>query len=84
MLWNFVAILRGTSSGIPHMKCPNCKSQMFVTDETATAKSSVTFYRCSICVSEHVSSEPVMQTAGHETADYFDSPGTNGKRFLMV
>ena len=66
------------------MKCPNCNSQMFVTDETATAKSSVTFYRCSICVSEHVSSEPVMQTAGHETVGYFDSPGTNGKRFLMV
>jgi hypothetical protein len=57
---------------------------MFVTDETATDKSSVTFYRCSICVSEHVSSEPVMQTISHETADSFDSPGTNGKRFLMV
>jgi hypothetical protein len=54
---------------------------MFVTDETATAKSSVTFYRCSICVSEHVSSEPVMQTISRETTD---SPGTNGKRFLMV
>ncbi len=66
------------------MKCPNCKSQMFVTDETATDKSSVTFYRCSICVSEHVSSEPVMQSISHETADYFDSPGTNGMRFLMV
>jgi hypothetical protein len=57
---------------------------MFVTDETATAKSSVTFYRCSICVSEHVSSEPVMQTVSRQTADYFDSSGTNGKRFLMV
>ena len=66
------------------MKCPNCNSQMFVTDETATAKSSVTFYRCSICVSEHVSSEPVMQTVSHETTDYFDSPGTNGMRYLMV
>jgi hypothetical protein len=57
---------------------------MFVTDETATTKSSVTFYRCSICVSEHVSSEPVMQTVSHQLADYFDSPGTIGKRFLMV
>jgi len=57
---------------------------MFVTDETATAKSSVTFYRCSICVSEYVSSEPVAQIVSHQTADYFGPPGTIGKRFLMV
>ena len=66
------------------MKCPNCNSQMFITDETATAKSSVKFYRCSICVSEHVSSEPVMQTVSYETTAYFDSPGTHGKHYLMA
>jgi hypothetical protein len=57
---------------------------MFVTDETATAKSSVTFYRCSICISEHVSAEPVLQAVSHEITDYFDSPATGGKRYLMV
>ena len=66
------------------MKCPNCNSQMFFTDETATAKSSVTFYRCSICVSEHVSSEPVLQSISHEMTDYFDPSSADRKRFLMV
>lgn len=44
------------------MKCPNCSSQMFVTDETLTSKSHVTFFRCSLCVSEHVSSEPIAMS----------------------
>jgi hypothetical protein len=44
------------------MKCPNCKSQMFVADETVTQKSHVTFFRCSLCVSEHVSSSPVIES----------------------
>jgi DNA-directed RNA polymerase subunit RPC12/RpoP len=44
------------------MKCPNCSSQMFVTDQTSTSRSHVVFYRCSLCVSEHVSSQPVLQT----------------------
>lgn len=63
------------------MKCPNCSSQMFITDESATDKSSVTFYRCSICISEHVSAEP---TVSQEATDYFDSPTTDKKRYLMV
>ena len=66
------------------MKCPNCNSQMFITDETATTRSSVTFYRCSICISEHVSSEPVAQVSNLETTDYFDTPATERKRYLMV
>jgi len=41
------------------MKCPNCSSQMFVADETINLKSHVVFFRCSLCVSEHVSSEPI-------------------------
>jgi len=41
------------------MKCPNCSSQMFVADESITQKSHVTFYRCSLCVSEHVSATPL-------------------------
>ena len=43
------------------MKCPNCSSQMFITDETVTLKSHVVFFRCSLCISEHVSSEPIME-----------------------
>jgi hypothetical protein len=56
---------------------------MFVTDETATQKSHVTFYRCSICVSEHVSSQPALQ-ASHETNDYIDVPAGDSRRYLMV
>ena len=44
------------------MKCPNCSSQMFVADETVNSKSQVTFFRCSLCVSEHVSSEPIIES----------------------
>jgi hypothetical protein len=43
------------------MKCPNCSSQMFITDETVNSKSHVIFFRCSLCVSEHVSSEPIIE-----------------------
>jgi hypothetical protein len=57
---------------------------MFVTDESATAKSSVTFYRCSICVSEHVSSEPAVQSVRDDTTNFFDSPSADRKRYLMV
>ena len=46
------------------MKCPNCSSQMFVTDETVNSKSHVIFFRCSLCVSEHVSAEPRMESLG--------------------
>ena len=57
---------------------------MFVTDETANAKSQVTFYRCSICVSEHVSSEPIFEAANTETTEYFEAPTADTKRYLMV
>jgi hypothetical protein len=53
------------------MKCLNCKSEMFITDETANAKSQVTFYRCSICLSEHVSSEPIFAAASWGTGRVF-------------
>jgi len=44
------------------MKCPNCSSQMFVADETVNSKSQVTFFHCSLCVSKHVSSEPIIES----------------------
>ncbi len=66
------------------MKCPNCNSEMFVTDETVNTRSQVTFYRCSLCVSEHVSSEPVFEATSQESSSYFDAPAADTKRYLMV
>ena len=57
---------------------------MFVTDETANARSQVTFYRCSVCVSEHVSSEPVREADDHESQMYFNAAPSERKRYLMV
>ena len=34
---------------------------MFITDETVNSRSQVTFFRCSLCVSEHVSAEPIVE-----------------------
>jgi len=46
---------------------------MFVADETVTQKSHVTFFRCSLCVSEHVSAtptiEPVKQPLGQRAGE---------------
>ncbi|MDH3218154.1 MAG: hypothetical protein OEO19_01375 [Gammaproteobacteria bacterium] len=65
------------------MKCPNCRSKMFVTDETANSRSHVTFYRCSLCVSEHVSSEPIPEIIGYQSSAYPDSRDTDTNRNLM-
>ena len=69
------------------MKCPNCCSQMFVTDETVNSRSHVTFYRCSLCVSQHVSSEPVVESAssaGTDHGEYFERPAQEPKTYLMA
>ncbi len=66
------------------MKCPNCSSAMFVADENTNARSHVTFYRCTLCVSEHVSSEPVVETSGYDLLEFSDSPAMEQKRLLMV
>jgi hypothetical protein len=34
---------------------------MFVSDENATARSLVKFFRCTNCIGEHVSSEPLAE-----------------------
>lgn len=44
------------------MKCPHCNSHMQIYDKQTTKISEVSFYRCSICVAEYVSSS--MVTAG--------------------
>ncbi len=67
------------------MKCQNCQSAMFVTDETVNDRSHVTFYRCSVCVSEHVSSEPIVEAVSFDDNDYFASSTEEGKkRYLMI
>ena len=66
------------------MKCPNCSSQMFVTDETVNSRSHVTFYRCSLCVSEHVSSEPVVEAASFDNGESFDRPAQPPSPYLMA
>ncbi|MDH3388607.1 MAG: hypothetical protein OEN02_11940 [Gammaproteobacteria bacterium] len=66
------------------MKCPNCRSQMFIADETANSRSHVTFYRCSVCVSEYVSSEPILEVIGYPSRDYPDSRDSDNNRYLMV
>jgi hypothetical protein len=50
---------------------------MFITDETVNSKSHVIFFRCSLCVSEHVSSEPIMQAlnqpVSQQATGFFDA-----------
>ena len=51
------------------MQCPRCRSQMFIAEETTNSRSHVTFYRCSLCIGEHVSSQPVEQNPVQESTD---------------
>jgi len=43
---------------------------MFIAEETTNSRSHVTFYRCSLCVGEHVSSQPVERNPVEESADF--------------
>lgn len=66
------------------MKCPNCSSHMFIAAETTNSLSHVTFYRCSVCISEHVSSEPIVEHANHDSTEYFDGPSAGNKGYMMI
>lgn len=68
------------------MKCPNCYSPMFIADESATSKSQVTFFRCSICVSEHVSAEPITEFTPFDSfnREVADAALSDTKRYLMI
>lgn len=44
---------------------------MFIAEETSNSRSHVTFYRCSLCVGEHVSSQPVERNPVEESTDFF-------------
>jgi hypothetical protein len=66
------------------MKCPNCSSPMFVANQDASERSLVKFFRCTICVGEHVVSEPVasIQYAASSEADYI-APGFGSRGKLV-
>lgn len=66
------------------MKCPNCSSKMFVKSESSGDKSHVTFFRCSLCSSEHVSSEPKRQHAEATMDSYFDLTSVNNSKSLLL
>jgi hypothetical protein len=59
---------------------------MFVADETATSRSQVTFFRCSLCVSEHVSAEPIAEFTQFDSfnREVSDAAVSDTKRYLMI
>ncbi len=66
------------------MKCPKCSSQMFVTSESSGEKSQVTFFRCSICPNEHVSSEPKRQAVESSQESYFETASSNNNKSILL
>ena len=66
------------------MICPKCRSQMFVADEAVNPRSHVTFYRCSLCVSEHVSSGPAQEPEEEQNSEYFASSSMQRTPPLML
>jgi len=53
---------------------------MFITDETVNSKSHVIFFRCSLCVSEHVSSVPTIEVSSQQSAQ---RPSTDFQQVSM-
>ena len=41
------------------MNCPHCKSHMNITESILNDKSQVSFFQCTVCVAQHVSSQPL-------------------------
>ncbi len=66
------------------MKCQKCNSQMFVIDETVSERSQVTFYRCSLCVNEHVSSEPVVAQPAPQAASFLSPAAADSPTPLLA
>jgi len=68
------------------MKCPNCSSHMFIANQNATSKSLVKFYRCSNCVGEHVSSEPLSdpESEGDQSSLFASNSKISRKQINMV
>ena len=66
------------------MKCPNCCSPMLITDETASPKSHVTFFRCSVCGGEHVSAQPAVDSVATEQRQAADRQPFPDRQPLMI
>lgn len=68
------------------MKCPNCNSSMFVSNKTAAGKSLVTFFRCSTCVGEHVTSELTNDDSNYETSrlEFFEADSVNKIKHVQM
>ncbi len=69
------------------MRCPNCSSQMLIFDENATAKSLVKFFRCTNCMGEHISSEPLTENSqiSDTRVEFFGSESFSmNKSFQMI
>lgn len=43
------------------MKCPHCHSMMSLYEKTISDKSQVAFYRCNLCIAEHVTSSMITE-----------------------
>ncbi len=56
---------------------------MFVTDEDATDRILVKFFICTVCVGEHVSSEPVYDYS-QPSVDFFGSAEGVNKPLQMI
>lgn len=50
------------------MRCPHCHSAMHLVETATSEKSEVFFYRCPICVAEHVSCHLVTADRIHSLA----------------
>jgi len=68
------------------MKCPNCSSAMYLFDQNATKRSLVTFYRCTNCIGEHISAEPLdtMRLNTEDDGLFASNSPLQHKQLLMV
>lgn len=58
------------------MNCPHCHSLMNIYQTSTTDKSQVSFYKCSVCVAQHVSSS--LLTAGQVYSYQNQNPVISG------
>ena len=65
------------------MKCPTCCSPMLITDETASPKSHITFFRCTVCGGEHVSAQPAVDSVAAEPRHAADQQAAVSRPPLM-
>ena len=68
------------------MKCPNCRSFMFISDKTTEGKSLVTFFRCSTCIGEHVSSELTNEDDHYPFSrlEFFESAPAKKDKYIQM